>query len=91
MKTIINIKADKEVKQRAQKIAKELGLPLSTVINAYLKEFIRKKEVTFSVEPRLRPEVGKLLEKASRDYKQGKNVSGPFSTAEEIEAHLKSL
>ena len=38
MKTMINIKADKEVKESAQRVAAELGLPLSTVINAYLKE-----------------------------------------------------
>ena len=57
MKTMINIKTDKEVKENAQKIARELGLPLSTVINAYLKEFIRDREVSFSLEPRLRPEV----------------------------------
>ena len=48
MKTLLNVKTDKDVKEKAQKIAKGIGLPLSSVINAYLKEFIRSKEVTFS-------------------------------------------
>ena len=85
---MINIKTDKEVKENAQKIARELGLPLSTVINAYLKEFIRDREVSFSLEPRLRPEVEKLLKKASQDYRSGKNVHGPFSAGREMDKYL---
>ena len=88
---MINIKADKEVKENAQKIAKEIGLPLSTVMNAYLKEFIRERAVRFSVEPQLRPEIGKLLKQASKDYKNGKNFVGPFSTAKEMDEYLDSL
>lgn len=88
MKTMINIKTDKEVKEQAQKIAKELGLPLSTVVNAYLKEFVRDRAVRFSVEPKIRPEIGKLLKRASKDYKNRKNIAGPFRTAEEMDAYL---
>lgn len=87
-KTVINLRADREVKDRAQKLAKELGLPLSSVINAYLKEFIRNREVKFSIEPKLRPEVEKLLKKANEDYKKGKNTVGPFDTAEKVIAYL---
>ena len=91
MKTQLIIKTDKEVKKTAQDVAEKLGLPLSTVINAYLKEFIRSQKVTFSMEPELRPEIGRLLKRASADFKKGKNISGPFSTAEEITAYLDSL
>ena len=51
MKTLINVKTDKEVKEQAQRIAEELGVPLSTVVNAYLKEFIRNKEVVYAKRP----------------------------------------
>ncbi len=88
MKTILNIKTDEEVKQSAQRIAKELGLPLSTVVNAYLKEFVRNREVRFSLEPQLRPEVEKLLKRAAADYRTRKNIAGPFSTAREMAAYL---
>ena len=88
MKTIINLKTDQEVKEKAQKIAKEIGLPLSAVINAYLKEFVREQSVRFSLEPEIRPEIGKLLKQASQDYKQKKNITGPFKTAKEMDAYL---
>lgn len=88
MKTMINIKADKEVKESAQRIAADLGLPLSAVVNAYLKEFIRERSVCFSAEPELRPEVGKALLQASRDYKVKKNIIGPFYGAKEMDKFL---
>jgi len=91
MKTQIIIKTDKEVKKQAQKAAEGLGLPLSTVINAYLKDFIRSESVTFSKELELRPEIGKLLKQASKDARAGKNVSPVFSSAKEMDDYLDSL
>ena len=91
MKTLINIKADKEVKEQAQKVAAELGIPLSTIINAYLKQFIKTKEVHFGVEGKLRPAVKKRLERLHQDVREGKNLSGPFSSREEMDAYLNSL
>lgn len=44
----ILIKTDPRVKQEAQKTAKELGLSLSAVLNALLKQFIQSKTITFS-------------------------------------------
>ncbi|MEX2033391.1 MAG: hypothetical protein WD889_02410 [Candidatus Colwellbacteria bacterium] len=89
-KTVINVKVDKDTKKKAQNLAKELGLPLSTIINANLKEFVRSGEVTFSVEPKLKPEVWKILRKASTDYKTGKNISPVFQSAKEAIRYLKS-
>ena len=88
MKTLINIKTDKEVKDKAQRIAKEIGLPLSTVINAYLKEFIRDREVKLSLEPTLRPKIVKLLRQASMDYKNGKNISPMFPSTKDALRYL---
>lgn len=87
---MLNIKTDKEVKEQAQEIAREIGLPLSSVVNAYLKEFVRERAVRFSVEPKIRPEVGKFLKQASKEYKQRKNIAGPFKTAEDMDAYLDS-
>jgi addiction module RelB/DinJ family antitoxin len=47
--TIINIKTDPRVKSKAKKVATDLGLNLSGVLNAYLRQFIRTKSVYFSL------------------------------------------
>lgn len=88
MKTVINIKTDKEVKEKAQKTAKDLGFPLSTIINAYLKQFLRDKELHFSVGYHMSSNLEKLLAGVEEDVKYGKNMAGPFKTAKEMDAYL---
>ncbi|MBI2633954.1 MAG: type II toxin-antitoxin system RelB/DinJ family antitoxin [Parcubacteria group bacterium] len=89
-KTTLNIKADMEVKKKAQKVARELGMPLSTVINAYLKQFIRTKEVHFSVEGNLKHEVKRRLDRLQKEALAGKNISPVFDSAEEAIRYLNS-
>lgn len=91
MQTVIHIKSDKEVKENAQKLARELGLNLSDVINAALRNFIRTREVYFSHVPRMTPELEKLLDMVEEDIKNKRNLSKPFSTSEEMDRYLDSI
>ena len=90
MQTVIHIKSDKEVKENAQKAAKELGLTLSDVINASLRNFIRTREVIFSHTPRMTPELEKYLDKVEKDIKKGRNLSPQFESVEEAIDWLKA-
>ena len=91
MKAVINIKTNKEIKENAQKIAKDVGLSLSDVINASLRNFIRTREVYFSAIPRMTPEFERLVGKFERDIKNKKNVSSSFSSSERINDYLDNL
>ncbi len=91
MKTLINIKADKMVKEGAQKLAEELGLSLSAVINAYLKHFVRSREVYFSAVPHMTPELEMLLGEVNSDLEEKKNLSRPLRSVDEVHAHLDAL
>ena len=91
MQTVIHIKADKEVKENAAKVARELGLNLSDVINASLRNFIRTREVIFSDTLQMTPELEKLLDKVEEDIKHNRNIVGPFKTPEEMDKFLNSL
>ena len=91
VKTVINIKANKEVKKNAQKLAEELGLSLSDVINASLRNFIRTREVRFSDIPHMTPELERLLGTVEKDIKEKKNLSPALSSQEETEGYLNSL
>lgn len=89
MQTVIHIKADKEVKQNAQKAAKDLGLTLSDVINAALRNFIRTREVIFSDIPQMTPWLEKRLEKVEEDIKRGRNISPKFKNMDAAIEYLK--
>ncbi len=91
MKTLINIKTDKEVKENAKKAAGELGLSLSDVINASLRNFIRTREVYISAVPRMTPELEKLLGPIEKDLKNKKNLSPALSSSAEAADYLDSL
>lgn len=91
MKTVINIKTDKDVKKDAQKIASNLGFSLSAIVNAYLKQFVRNKEVYFSMVSKMSPELENLLGTIEADIRRKKNLSKPISSQKELEAHLFSL
>lgn len=89
MQTVIHIKADKEVKKNAQKAAKDLGLTLSDVINAALRNFIRTREVIFSDVPQMTPELEKRLEKVEEDIKHNRNISPAFKNMDEAIKYLE--
>ena len=80
MKTVLNVKTDKDIKEKAQALAKHLGIPLSTVVNAQLKSFIESGEFKLTREPELRPEVKAELKIAMAEVKTGKNMSPRFTT-----------
>ena len=88
MKTQVNIKLDTDIKNKAQKAAKELGLSLSSVVNASLKQFARTGELHVSVAPKMTPYLENLVREAREDYTKGK-VSGPFNSVAEFKRHLE--
>lgn len=90
-KTVINIKTDKEVKTSVQKLAKDLGLSLSDVMNAALRNFIRSREVYFSNIPQMTPEFERLLGGIEKDIQTKKNLSPAFDSADKAMKYLNSL
>jgi len=46
----IYVKTQPEVKAKAQRIAKTLGLSLSSLVDAWLRQFIRTKRLTLGAE-----------------------------------------
>jgi addiction module RelB/DinJ family antitoxin len=91
MKSVLNVKVDDEVKKEAQSLAEELGIPLSTVVNATLREFVASREVTFSALPRLKPELEAELERLEHDIAKGRNLSPEFNDGEAAANYLRNL
>ena len=90
MKSIITLKTDREVKKNAQRLANNLGLTLSAVVNASLRQFIRDQGVHFSKIPVMKPELERIIGKAEKDLKAGKNISPVFTCDKEMLDYLHS-
>lgn len=85
----IYIKTDPHVKEKAQRVAQELGLSLSAILNAYLKQLIHTKTVTFSALDEVPNEATRAIMKQAEDnLKKGKH-SPIFKTGKEAVAWLE--
>ena len=61
------IRIDKEVKEDATALFKELGLDMSTAVNMFLRQCIMRKGLPFEVEkPRYKANVLKAIQEANR-------------------------
>lgn len=87
---MISVKTDRILKNEAQKTASELGMPLGTVINAFLRQFVRDREITVSVAHKPSASLRKAIAEAERDLVSGKNISPEFSSAKDAIAYLRS-
>ena len=88
MKTVLNVKTDVDIKERAQKLAKHLGIPLSTIVNAHLKAFVNSGEFRVVREAEVRPDVWKEIQEQVAEARAGKNLSPAFSSVEEMKAWM---
>ena len=88
MQTTVIFKADKKLKEAAQKAAKEMGIPFSAVMNQRMREFVEQQEITFSAKHyNPTPYLRRILERGEKDLKSGKNLRH-FNSLEEMMADL---
>ena len=91
MKTAtINFKTDDATKAKAQAVAKQIGIPLSNLLNAYLYELANTGSVHFTASEPMTEKMEVLIAEAKKEITTDE-VSGPFESLEEMFVHLDSL
>lgn len=79
----LNIKIDPETKRRVQKVADRMGLSLSQMIKAYLRDVIRHESFNISLEKEEPSEyLIRCIKEAERDKEKGR-LSPAFDNAED--------
>lgn len=89
MMTTITIKTDKKLRDAAKKTAKELGIPLTTIMNAHLREFVREKTFSVSAHPRVKDSKMEEWERMIQDAKKNPGSVTTFETGEDFIASLR--
>ena len=72
---VVNVKVDPQVKKEAQKVAKDLGISLSGVVNGFLRHLIRTKTIHFSLSEEPSDYLINSLKESREDIKAGRAVS----------------
>jgi antitoxin component of RelBE/YafQ-DinJ toxin-antitoxin module len=87
--TNMNIRLDVQTRRELKKFADKVGIPASSLVNASIREMLRKQEITLStLEPT--PYLEKIINEAEADYAAGKNIVAT-NTDEETLEYLRSL
>lgn len=85
---VINLKTDPKTKKAAQKVAEELGMSLSSLINGFLKDMIQTKSVYFSADEEVPSAyMMKALKENEKDRKAGR-ISPSFTNIKDEIAWL---
>lgn len=77
---VINVKTDLALKKESQALAKEIGVSLSALIKAYLKQLVKSRKVTFEENPSAY--MIKALKESAEDIRKGR-VSPAFDNVED--------
>ena len=88
MDTTLMIKLNKNLRNDAKRVANELGIPLTTIVNAYLKQFVRDKHITVSYEPTPTAAKIRLFKSISAEENKVKNPK-IYTDANALIADLK--
>lgn len=86
MNTTIHVTIDRETKIKAQKLARELGLDISTIVKSSLKTFVQTESFYVEKSKRVTPRLAVVIEQAKKELAKGK-AFGPFSD-KELDAFL---
>lgn len=79
--TILSLKTKKQVKELAQLRAKQLGIPLGTLVNAFLRDLGQTGEVHFTIAEPITPKMAKIIQEMRAEIASGETY-GPFSVDE---------
>jgi len=89
MNTTLMIKINKDLRDDAKHIAVNLGVPLTTIVQALLKQFVRDRQVTISLDPLPTKKKLILWEAISAEMDVNKKNEKVFSDSNALLRHLK--
>lgn len=87
---MLAVKTDAKLKKKAQQVARDLGLPLGTIVNRYLQQLVTEQRIVFERPEIPNAETRKAIEETIGDLKKGKHMI-TFKNTKEMDDYLLSL
>lgn len=85
-KTLLTIKIDKKLKERAKSTAAEFGIPLGTMVNSFLLNTVENRRFALTLKPSER--LKKSIVEADKEWRSGKLKE--FDSVDDMVADLLS-
>ena len=92
-KTVISVKVDKDVRDKARKTAQRMGIPLSMVVNRQLKQFIEDQRIEFRAPLVPNAKTRKRFEQECKVIRENRKdrLSPLFTDTKEMDRYLDNL
>jgi len=90
MKTVLNVKMGSAMKRDLVKNAKEIGLPVSTVVSNLVERFNEEKQLTFQAPLKPSKRLIASIRQGMKDMQAG-NMSPLFVNMNKMDRYLRSL
>ena len=93
MTTQVIFNIDKKLKERAQKKAKADGLSFSDILQMSTRAYVEGKLEPRMIQPepeKFNTKTRKVLDRALKDIKEGKNLSPRFDNVQDAITYLKN-
>lgn len=85
--TSMNIRMDRDVKEKSQIIFKNLGMDTTTAVNIFLRQVIRTNGIPFKV---VLDEPNDTTKSVIKDAAAGNNLHGPFNSIDDLMEDLNA-
>jgi len=69
---VLNVKVDEDIKKRAYAVASGFGIPLSTLVGAYLTELAETGQIHFMASEPMTKKTEKIIEQIEAEIEQDK-------------------
>ena len=79
--TTATFRVEREMKEKAKKVYKELGLDFSTAMNLFIYKSVKENGIPFELR---NEEPNEVTYQAMDDAENDRNMVGPFNTFEEM-------
>lgn len=83
-KTLLTVKIDKKLKERAKRTAAEFGIPLGTMVNSFLLNTVENRRFALTLKPTAR--LKKSIVEAHEEWQNGKDKI--FDSVDDLIADL---
>lgn len=80
--TNLNVRIDTWLKKEAEETLAELGLNMTSAINAFIRAVVREQRIPFELTLQYRYHEDTI--KAIEDVENNRNLSGPFHSVKEL-------
>lgn len=83
-KTLLTVKIDKKLKERAKATAAEFGIPLGTMINSFILNTVENRRFALTLKPSTR--LKKSIAESHKEWRSGKDKI--FDSVDDLIADL---